>query len=314
MTRNRSIHWLVLTLLFASVAAHAEPSRAYLKCQEKLEKSASVHLERSNRIRDKHERRIAELLEQASSRTDPEGADILRAAVERIRQWRDVEQARSTYVETIVKEVAELVSPDGPGFKCLDHGRVLKVYMGNQQAYEKVLEHVEMDVVDRIDLENLAPDEGLVIVSYNADVPLYYVRVDRRDTVGGNIEFRPLRAGQYYRLVKAKAGSYVWDSASEDLGDAWREYGLRKFDLGFSVKAGTINYMGTLLIESRRSGYFSVAQNDRLVIALHMLEDRYPELIGRYEITNGLFPDDRFTEFYLREKASYREGGSDAAE
>ena len=307
MTRNRSIHSLVLALLFASVAAHGEPSRAYLKCQEKLENSASVHLERSNRIRDRHERRMAELLEQASSRMDPEGADTLRAAVERIRQWRDVEQARSTYVETIVKEVAELVSPDVPGFKCLDHGRVLKVYMGNQQAYEKVLEHVEMDVVDRIDLENLAPDEGLVIISYSATEPMTNVRIDRRGSVGDSIEFKPLRAGQYYRVARAKAGSYAWDNASADFGDGYYQFRLDRFDLEFVVKPGTINYVGTFLLESSASGHYTASLNDRLVIALHMLEDRYPELMGRYEITNGLYPDDRFTEFYLREKASYRE-------
>jgi len=298
---------LALVLLCASVAAQAEPSRAYLKCQEKLENSASVHLERSNKIRDKHERRIAELLEQAGKRIDSGDAETLRAAVERIRQWRDVQQARATYVETIVSEVAKLVSPDGPEFKCLDHGRVLKVYMGNQQAYEKVLEHVEMDVVDRIDLENLATDEGLVIISYNATEPMTNVRINRLNSIGDSIEFKPLRAGQYYRVAKAKAGSYVWENASEDFGDGYYQFRLDQFDLEFVVTPGTINYVGTFLLETSASRRFSASLNDRLVIALYMLEDRYPELMGRYEITNGLYPDDRFTEFYLREKASYQE-------
>lgn len=298
---------LAVVLLCGGVAAQAEPSRAYLKCQEKLGNSASVHLERSNKIRDKHERRIAELLEQAGRRIDSGDAETLRAAVERIRQWREVEQARATYVETIVSEVAKLVSPDGPGFKCLDHGRVLKVYMGNQQAYETVLEHVEMDVIERIDLENLAADEGLVIISYNATEPMTNVRIDRLNSIGDSIEFKPLRAGQYYRVAKAKAGSYVWENASEDFGDGYYQFRLDQFDLEFVVKPGTINYVGTFLLETSASRRFSASLNDRLVIALHMLEDRYPELMGRYEITNGLYPDDRFTEFYLREKASYQE-------
>ncbi len=305
--RYRSELTLALVLLCAGVAAHAEPSRAYLKCQEKLENSASVHLERSNKIRDKHERRMAELLEQASKRIDSGEAETLRAAVERIREWRGVEQARATYVDTIVSEVAKLVSPDGAGFKCLDHGRVLKVYMGNQQAYEKVLAHVEMDVVDRIDLENLAPDEGLVIISYNATEPMTNVRINRLNSIGDSIEFKPLRAGQYYRVTRAKAGSYVWDNASENFGDGYYGFRLDQFDLEFVVQPGTINYVGTFLLESSASKRFSASLNDRLVIALHMLEDRYPELMGRYEITNGLYPDDRFTEFYLQEKASYQE-------
>lgn len=312
--RYRSKLTLALVLVYASVAAQAEPSSAYLRCQEKLEKSASVHLERSNKIRDKHERRIAQLLAQASKRIDSDEAEILRAAVERIRQWRDVEQARSTYVDTIVTEVAKLVSPDGPGFKCLDHGRVLKVYMGNQQAYEKVLEHVEMDVVERIDLENLAPDEGLVIVSYNATEPMTNVRINRLNSIGDSIEFKPLRAGQYYRVARAKAGSYVWDNASADVGDGYYGFPLDRFDLDFVVQPGTINYVGTFLLESRSSGRYTASLNDRLVIALYMLEERYPELMGRYEIANGLFPDDRFTEFYLREKAAYAGEAAHAAD
>lgn len=301
-------------LCCAPAAAVAEPSSAYLKCQKRLEKSADVHLERSNKIRDKHERKLEQVVSAASRRAGPGGAASVQAAVERIRAWRDVEQARSTYVETIIREVGELLGPDGPDFQCLDHGRVLKVYQGNQQAYEKVLEHVLLDVSDHFELTDLEPDEGLVIISYNATEALSFVRVNRRGTVGGNIEFRPLREGQYYRLVKAKAGNYVWDVASKDLGNFRREYGLRQFDHGFTVKPGTINYTGTFQIETNSRGYFSVYQNDRLVIALHMLEDRYPELMQRFEITNGLHADDRFTEFYLQEKAAHREGEASGGE
>lgn len=298
---------LALVLLCASGAAHAEPSRAYLKCQEKLENSASVHLERTNKIRDKHERRMAELLGQVSSRLDADDAETLRAAVDRIREWRDVEQARATYVEKIVRDVANLVSPDVPGFKCLDHGRVLKVYMGNQLAYEKVLDHVERDVIERIDLENLAPDEGLVIISYNATEPMTNVRINRLNSIGDSIEFKPLRAGQYFRVAKAKTGTYAWENASSDYGDGYYGFPLGHLDLEFVVKPGSINYVGTFLLESNASKRYSASLNDRLVIALYMLEDRYPELMGRYEIANGLYPDDRFTEFYLQEKALYQE-------
>ena len=307
MLRCRTSLALAVVLLCAGVAAQAEPSRAYLKCQEKLENSASVHRERTEKIRNKHERRITDLLGQASSRLDPDATNVLHAAVDRIREWRDVEQARATYVEKIVRDVANLVSPDGPEFKCLDHGRVLKVYMGNQLAYEKVLEHVERDVVERIDLEDLAPDEGLVIISYNATEPMTNVRINRLNSIGESIEFKPLRAGQYYRVVKAKAGSYVWENASADVGDGYYGFPLEKFDLAFVVKPGVINYVGTFLLESSASKRFSASLNDRLVIALYMLEDRYPELMGRYEIANGLYPDDRFTDFYLQEKASYQE-------
>ena len=298
---------LVLVLLCAGVVAHAEPSRAYLKCQEKLENSASVHRERTDKIRDKHERRIAELLGEASSRLDPRETEILRAAVDRIREWRDVEQARATYVETIVRDVANLVSPDVPGFKCLDHGRVLKVYMGNQLAYENVLKHVERDVIERIDLENLAADEGLVIISYNATEPMTNVRINRLNSIGDSIEFKPLRAGQYYRVARAKAGSYTWENASLDVGDGYYGFPLEHLDLKFVVRPGTINYVGTFLLETNASKRYSAWLNDRLVIALYMLEERYPELMGRYEIDNGLYPDDRFTEFYLREKTSHQE-------
>lgn len=300
----------VLLLLTPSAYADGatQPSKAYQKCKSSLEKSAAVHRERTTKARIKHERKIAQLLGQSGDQSG------MAMAVERIRDWRDVEQAQNTYIDKIIADIDELVAPDGPDFSCLDRGRVLKVYQGNQRAYARVLEEVEADLEQRLDLENLDDDEGLVIVSFDTTTLLTFVRINRRHTLGGNIEFSPLRVGQYFRVVKAKAGTYAWNLASRDLGNfVYRQYDLSRFNLTFDVKPGVINYAGTFLMEadSRR---FSVDLTDRLVIALHMLESRYPELMQDYEIANGLFPDDRFIEFYLREIRLLEEEASASGE
>ena len=292
----------------ADIEAGEKPTRAYQKCVQSLEKSAAVHRERTSKARAKHERKVTQFLNKS---VDPSS---LEKAIERIRIWRDVEQAENTYIDKIIGDIDELISPDGPAFTCLDRGRLLKVYQGNESAYAEVLEQVEKDIEQRLDIESLGPDEGLVIISYDATEPLTYVRINRRHTLGGNIEFSPLRAGQYYRVLKAKAGTYSWDHASRDMGSYRRDYDLGRFDLTFTVKPGVINYAGTFQIEMDRRRYYSVAVNDRLVIALHMLESRYPDLMWNYEIVNGLFPDDRFVEFYLREISLLREEASVGAE
>ena len=304
MTAARAI-----VLLLVALPVYAEPSKAYLKCQRSLESDAATHIERSNKVRDKFEREFAQRILQSRASAAGSMADLetLQATAKKIRQWRGVEQARETYVEKIIRDVSALVGPDEPGFSCLDRGRLLKVYLNNLKAYEKVLDHVEKDLVQRIDLENLGTGEGLVIIAYDATQPMTYVRLNRRDTLGGNIEFAPLREGQYYRVVRAKAGNYTWDLASRDMGNFRRNYRLSRFDFGFIVEPGKINYGGTFLLDIDSNGYWSATLNDRITIALAMLEARYPELLNRYDIVNGVYPDDRFTEYYLREKQSLGE-------
>ena len=70
----------------------------------------------------------------------------------------------------------------------------------------------------------------------------------------------------------------------------------------FEVEAGKLNYAGVFIYEMSGFNWASGTLNDRLTVVLTVMEQRFPELLEQYEVANGLFPDDRFVQFYLQEK------------
>ena len=305
LCRFAALAMCFFALLSSFTSANAEPSRAYLKCQQTLERYAERHVERADRLRNKYANRFATRI--AEARDSGHDSEFVEQAIEQVEKWLIVDEVRAIHVETLIEEIWDLVKPDNPNFECLDRNRTLKVYENNLDAYKRLLEQVYKDVIQRVGLETLKRDEGLVIISYFANVKTDRVLINRRDAVTNNIAFSPFIKGQYFRILKAKAGTYVWDTAWDDTVLGRTRYPLKRSDFTFTVKPGVINYSGTLTIDVSRAGYYSAFFNDRLTIALMMLEQRYPELVGRYDIANGLNPDDRFTDFYLQEKASFLE-------
>lgn len=284
--------------------AQTEPSAAFAKCQKFLAGKAESHLQRSNKLRHKYESRLNEIVrtQLARDRDGKSSDEELRASVERFKNYRRVDQARAAYVENIIAEIAESMAHDVPNFTCHDRATVHTTYDLNHQAYERVLQLLEDDVKDRFELEDLRDDEGLLVIAFNSTEATNFVRINRLNSLTGSIVFGPNRRGEQFRVVRAKAGNYKWEEIEQKFYNSRRTYNLRKFDLGFTVEAGKLNYAGVFLLNVKSGGYYSATLNDRLIITLTVLEQRYPELIGQYEIANGLYPDDRFTEFYLQEK------------
>ena len=293
-----------IALLAVPVGASSEPSKAFTKCQKMLTRNAESHIEKSNRLQDRYEARLADLVQsKLAGNTGGKSTDEeLRAAVERFKNYRRIDQARAAYVEDIVEQVAQSMAHDVPNFTCHDRSAVRTAYDLNYQAYETVLQLLENDVEERFDLERLDDDEGLLIIAFNSTEATNFVRINRLNALGGTIVFGPNRRGEQFRVIRAKAGTYEWEEIEQKFYNSRRTYNLRKFDMQFDVVAGKLNYAGVFLLDVESNGYYRASLNDRLIITLTALEQRYPELIDQYEIANGLHPDDRFTDFYLSEK------------
>ena len=238
-----------IALLAVPVGASSEPSKAFTKCQKMLTRNAESHIEKSNRLQDRYEARLADLVQsKLAGNTGGKSTDEeLRAAVERFKNYRRIDQARAAYVEDIVEQVAQSIA-------------------------------------------------------FNSTEATNFVRINRLNALGGTIVFGPNRRGEQFRVIRAKAGTYEWEEIEQKFYNSRRTYNLRKFDMQFDVVAGTLNYAGVFLLDVESNGYYRASLNDRLIITLTALEQRYPELIDQYEIANGLHPDDRFTDFYLSEK------------
>ncbi len=284
-------------------AANAEPSAAYLKCMKLLNGKAEAHLEKADNLRRKFEADINKLVRNAVKNNAGLGSSEqqLRESVERIKKWHSADEKRYVYVERAITILSQPPADDGPSASCIDHSSLSRAYKRYIEGYDFVLRLVLDDTRERLLLEELGDDEGLVVIAFNSEEPDLRVLLNRKGGAFGNIEFTPARPGEHFRVVRAKAGTYYWDRINQVQYPYKRWYELEHFDFEFVVEAGKLNYAGVFMFEVAKRRY-AVSLKDRLVITLAVLGQRYPELIDRYEIANGLNPDDRFTEYYLSEK------------
>ena len=172
----------------------------------------------------------------------------------------------------------------------------------NLRRYENRLEEIEDAVEDRIDIENIAPDEGLVVILFYARGWAQNVSINTLGGIGGRIRFGPVTNGEYFRVVKVKAGTYIWHSIWNKTWGGRMTAHLKRSEFDFEVEAGRLNFTGAFVYKSDYSMGYSIDVIDRTSVLLSLLENRYKDLLGRVEINNGIHSDNRFIEYYLREK------------
>lgn len=285
-------------------AANAEPSAAYTACRELVEKQAALHLKKADKVQHKYDARLQKIVRGAlkDSANFASSDHQLLESIERIKRWHRITQARDAYVERAIERHLQLEKNDGSDLRCQNRSPTLYTFDNYLYHYERTLKLVEGDIEARIELEYIQPDEGLVIIAYNASTLTHEVKINRQGAIGGNIQFEPYWRGEYFRVMRAKAGTYNWHQINRKSGGYRSLYKLEKLDLKFEVVAGKLNYAGVFMFDVKSGGYYSASLKDRLVITLAALDQRYPDLLDQYEIANGLNPDDRFTEYYLSEK------------
>ncbi|RDY68313.1 S9 family peptidase [Lysobacter soli] len=143
----------------------------------------------------------------------------------------------------------------------------------------------------------LAPDEGLVVLSVDANAPVSSIHVKRAD--GGTAEvLNYIGPGRDSRLYATRAGDYRW--AQVNLTAWWyrSRFELDEAEFRFTVAPGKITYPGDLVLrlDSMTSARMHVA-NRSLPIIDWLEKDHgalYPRLSFGYA---GQYPDP-FPEFY----------------
>lgn len=162
--------------------------------------------------------------------------------------------------------------------------------------------------VDPGEQPELAPDEGLLVVAVDSDMPLGCIRFQKVGSSwkGGGI--RSARKGRTTELYVLPAGRYQWSKIT--IFDTWVWTG--SFDLAdddayaFDVKAGRINYAGDLVYRSTGFLNADIRLSNRALPVLDWLQAQHPALSVRLPFAyTGRYPDP-FPDFYrqAREKAN----------
>ena len=230
----------------------------------------------------------------------------MRDVVERLIATHGPEDLRRRFVTDPVERLRG--TRNEAGFECLHRTVVRRDVQHKLMRYEMGLDELGDVAEDRLALEDLQADEGLVAVYFHADGFAQNVVIDRLDGAGGNIGFGPILDGDYFRVFRAKAGRYRWDSVWYDFNFGNTRSEFDDAEQEFDVVAGRINYTGLFRYKVLSNRSFAISVRDRASMVVTWLEQRYPELLNSYPLHDGLNGDNRFFDFYLAEKAAWADG------
>lgn len=154
--------------------------------------------------------------------------------------------------------------------------------------------------IDPGDAVSLAQDEGLLVVSFDTDVPVGSARFQKQGSVftAGVLSSMPM--GRTTQLFAVPAGRYQWGRINFRRTFYWRTY----FDLtddpeyAFDVAPGRITYAGDIVFRPHSARSATVHVANRSVPVLDWLEDQHAGIFPRYRFEySGHFPDP-FPAFY----------------
>ena len=299
-----AVFTLIAVLAWSSLlpAEAALSAGEFAKCQAMMEEQSDWLIAKGDKADADFDRKVDALIEKyASKQGDPEAARLrMRRAVDRVIAFNDRAGYRTDNIEGPTVRLGD--TENSEDFRCWKKGNLRRAFKNSALDYEFYLEQLEEAVRERIGLEDLAPDEGLVVVLFYARGRAEKVRIDRLGSLTGGIVFGPVLSSDYFRVVKAKAGTYRWHSITNRFGDYWYKTFMKRAKLDFEVEAGKLNYVGAFLYEGNMFGGYRMDVFDRASVLLSLLEERYPDLLDGIEFRNGLNSENRFIDFYLRER------------
>lgn len=301
--------FLVITVssLFTHIA-FAESDKEFAKCQKMLRNNASWLVEKADKASLAYDRKVADLiLRQVADHPEHEQEKArLTLIIDKLVARYEPQEYRRVLIDEAAEEALNV--ENSAEFTCYQQAAVRRSFKSNLERYKNNLDAIEDAIVERLDIESLGPDEGLVVILFYARGYAQNININRLGAIGGSIHFGPVSKGDYFRVLKVKAGSYRWHSIWNKtwLGryTAYLKHG--KYD--FEVEAGKLNLTGAFVYTADFSRRYSINVLDRTSVVLSLLEDRYAELLTEIEIADGLHSDTRFVEFYLREKQAVQDG------
>lgn len=149
-------------------------------------------------------------------------------------------------------------------------------------------------------IPTLDDDEGFAIIAIYSKGKAGQVILEGSGF--GNVHsFGPLNYSQHFSVIKLKAGTYNWSKVSSKVDNSLKQYSkLEHLNLNFEVKAGKLNYTGLLMYETNNSS-FSAKILNRTSILLAITKQDFPEYIEKFEVVNGLYPNDQYIDFFLNQ-------------
>ena len=270
-------------------------------CQRRVDSIREQTLRFAEGVEERHDREMTSILSSYERRNvDPAYRTAAEASVSRILERNSVEKLRTSLIERPIEEYRYTFRNASNPNACPPARWIREFFRAYLNHYELALETIRDEVSNRLSLDQLQSDEGLLIVAYDSDWGANTVSINRLGAMGGGIRFTAPLDGQLFRIMPVKAGEYRWEEISKDVLGGRRVLILDRVDLRFTVQAGRINYIGAFLV-NENPRYMTASMHQRTSMVMSQAFELYPEILSRFEIVNAVDPDDPFLPFYLAE-------------
>jgi len=293
-------------VLFVGVAfCLTAPAHAAANCLKKAEKLIASHEAKMAKIDVTLTRKREELLSgYLATLSDQVEAREFEEIIEKIIARRPPPERPTPASESVSINLNLIIDAHGKHDLCNRIEAYERDARRAEANYSVSLEALHDELRDRIDIETLSTNSGLAVISAYSDGYAGRIFINRRYGLTGDFHIGPLYNAEYFRVIELPRGEYSWGKVSLNAGrPASFYYDFRDLDLNFRIEPGKLNYTGVFIFHRPPEGGGIGYIRDRTIMVMKALEDRYPELLEKYELTNGLVPHDAFLGFYLDEKA-----------
>lgn len=285
------------------VFAAADPSTAYAACVEMRRSIAEAHQAAATEILRENDRDLDSIIREfvEDSSADASTLDYIEQSKNSILAYHQVDEAEAQLVDGIVERLLNPGDPNDEHFRCPEKGDTKRWSENNLSTLIDVLAEARNDLSDRISFESMEAGEGLAIIAFYAYGQVSSARINRLGGLTGSIEFNPVSNGEFIHIFKVRAGDYEWDKVRQKWFKVTYFFDIGHREMRFSVLPGKLNVTGVFVYEANGT-QASTSLSDRPAIVMRIIEQRFPELLSRFEIANGLVPEDRFIDVYLAER------------
>lgn len=188
----------------------------------------------------------------------------------------------------------------GVGNKGLSHGLRAWAVVLALLLWAITFDALALRKIEPGDALRLDPDEGLVVISFETEIGVKSVRIERVGRSAAAPLLKDLPVGRTVALYAAKAGRYRWVRVAYAQTALWDLYYSVRNDkeFEFDVVAGKLNYAGDGVFGSDDNRNLYLHMANRSLRVIDWLKATHPQVIAQYPLTyNGHFPDP-FPAFY----------------
>ena len=155
-------------------------------------------------------------------------------------------------------------------------------------------------IIDFKQKKPLKDNEGLVVLVIDINFRISKVSLGKEGKIFPVYSFKKLIPGTQMKIIKLKTGKYFWKESTGYSNGTTYTYKFDRERTSFEVKAGKINYPGTLQFRAwSENNQFYAAHNviNNSSLIAKELEEKYKSLIAKYPLVYAGNNPDPFLEY-----------------